>query len=70
MQVYLPTIKGHVPAEMVQALQALIDFIYIAQHDIIDSNSLEAMDDTLECFHKYHTIFQECSVHPTGFNLP
>ena len=70
MQVYLPAIEGHVPSEMVQALQALIDFIYIARRDIIDSNSLEAMDDALECFHKYCKIFQECGVHPTSFDLP
>jgi len=47
---------------MVQALRALIDFIYIARRDIIDSNSLEAMDDALERFHKYRKIFQECGV--------
>ena len=70
MQVYLPAIEGHVPSEMVQALRALIDFIYIARRDIIDSNSLEAMDNALERFHKYHKIFQECGVRPTGFNLP
>jgi hypothetical protein len=55
---------------MVQALRALIDFIYIARRDIIDSNSLEAMDDALERFHKYRKIFQECGVRPTGFDLP
>ena len=70
MQVYLSAIEGHVPSEMVQALRALIDFIYIARRDIIDSNSLEAMDNTLKHFHKYRKIFQECGVRPTGFNLP
>jgi hypothetical protein len=70
MQVYLSAIEGHVPSEMVQALRALIDFIYIARRDIIDSNSLEAMDDALKRFHKYRKIFQECGVRPTGFNLP
>jgi len=70
MQVYLPAIEGHVPSEMVQALRALINFIYIVRRNIIGSNSLEAMDDALEHFHKYHKIFQECGVCPTGFNLP
>ena len=70
MQVYLPAIKDHVPLEMVRALRALIDFIYIARRDIIDSKGLEAMDDTLKHFHKYRKIFQECGVRPTGFNLP
>ena len=47
MQVYLPAIKGHVPSEMVQALQVLIEFIYIAQHDIFDLNSLKALENVL-----------------------
>jgi hypothetical protein len=70
MQVYLPAIEGHVPSEMIQALRALIDFIYIARRDIIDSNDLILLDDALERFHKYRQIFQECGVRPTGFNLP
>lgn len=70
MKVYLPAIEGHVPMEMVWTLQALIDFIYLAQHDILDSNSLIEMDDALCCFHKYHQIFQELGVCPKGFNLP
>ena len=47
MQVYLPAIEGCVPSEMVWALQALIHFIYIAQCNIIDSNSIKGMDGHL-----------------------
>jgi hypothetical protein len=47
VQVYLPAIEGHVLSEMVQALQALIEFIYIACCNIIDSNSLKALDKVL-----------------------
>ncbi|KAG2116986.1 uncharacterized protein F5147DRAFT_742855 [Suillus discolor] len=57
MKVYIPAIEGHVPKEMVQALRALLDFIYIARRNIISSNSLDAMDDALKRFHR-------------GFNLP
>ena len=49
---------------MVQALCALMDFIYIAQCNIIDS------DDALKRFHNYWRIFQDCGIWPTGFNLP
>jgi hypothetical protein len=70
IQVYLPAIEGHVPSEMVQALRALIEFIYIARRDIIDSNSLKALDEALTRFHTYRKIFQESGVRPTGFNLP
>ncbi|KAG1793243.1 uncharacterized protein HD556DRAFT_1443669 [Suillus plorans] len=58
MKVYIPAIKGHVPTEMVQALRALLDFIYIAHRNIISSNSLDAMDDALKRFHRYREIFQ------------
>ena len=63
----MPAIEGHVPSEMVRAL---INFIYIAQRDIIDSNSLKELDDALKRFHQYRQIFQESGVRPTGFNLP
>ncbi|KAG1859497.1 hypothetical protein C8R48DRAFT_748607 [Suillus tomentosus] len=52
MKVYIPVIEGHVPLEMVLTLQALIDFVYIARRNIIDSNSLNALDDALERFHR------------------
>ena len=53
IQVYLPAIECYVPLEMVQALRALMDFIYVAQRDIIDANDLIALDDALERFHNY-----------------
>jgi hypothetical protein len=55
---------------MVQALRALLDFIYIARHNIISSNSLDAMDDALKRFHRYREIFRTSGVRPRGFNLP
>ena len=55
---------------MVQALRALIDFIYLAQRDVLDMNSLNELDDALQRFHKYCQIFQESGVRPKGFNLP
>jgi hypothetical protein len=55
---------------MVQALRALIDFIYLARRDVLDTNSLNELDDALKRFHKYRQIFQESGVRPKGFNLP
>ncbi|KAG2100144.1 uncharacterized protein F5147DRAFT_747170 [Suillus discolor] len=69
MKVYIPAIEGHVPKEMVQALRALLNFIYIARR-IISSNSLDAMDDALKRFHRYREIFRTSGVRPRGFNLP
>ena len=47
-----------------------MDFIYVAWCDIIDANDLITLDDALERFYNYRTIFQECGIQPTGFNLP
>jgi len=55
---------------MVRALRALVDFIYLARRDILDTNSLNELDDALKRFHKYRQIFQESGVRPKGFNLP
>ncbi|KAG0703017.1 hypothetical protein DFH29DRAFT_982081 [Suillus ampliporus] len=70
MKVYMPAIEGHVPPEMVLTLQALIDFVYIARRNIIDSNSLNVLDDALERFHRHREIFEISGVRPNGFNLP
>ncbi|KAG2117733.1 hypothetical protein DEU56DRAFT_874097 [Suillus clintonianus] len=70
MKVYIPAIEGHVPPEMVLTLQALIDFVYITRRNIIDSNSLNALDDALERFHRHREIFETSGVRPNGFNLP
>ncbi|KAG1890562.1 uncharacterized protein F5891DRAFT_1131665 [Suillus fuscotomentosus] len=70
MKVYIPVIEGHVPPEMVLTLQALIDFVYIARRNIIDSNSLNVLDDALERFHRYREMFKTSGVRPNGFNLP
>lgn len=51
-------------------MRALIDFIYLARRDILDSNSLDELGEALERFHKYQQIFQESGVQPKGFNLP
>ena len=55
---------------MVLTLRALIDFIYLARRDVLDTNSLIEMDDALSRFHEYRQIFQELGVRPKGFNLP
>ena len=56
--------------KMVWTLQAFLDFCYIVCQNILDSTSIQQLDDTLKCFHKYQTVFQECGVHPSRFGLP
>ena len=54
---------------MVKALQAFLDFCYIAHQNVQDTQSLTALSDALECFHRYRTIFIECDVQMDGFAL-
>ncbi|KAF8502848.1 hypothetical protein F5888DRAFT_1607397 [Russula emetica] len=70
MKVYLPAIEGHVPQAMVRALQAFLEFCYIARHDVQDTKTLAALEDALVRFHNFRSIFQECGVRADGFNLP
>ena len=55
---------------MVMALQAFLDFCYIVWHDVHDTQSLKALEDTLDRFHKHRQIFQMTGVFLNGFNLP
>ena len=55
---------------MVRALQAYLDFCYIAWCDVHDTNSLKELEDALGRFHIHCEIFQTSGVWPKGFNLP
>ena len=70
IKVYLPEIEGYVPAEMIQAIRAFLEFCYIVRRNILDTKSLDELEDALKRYHTYRTIFQECGVRPNGFNLP
>ena len=55
---------------MVKALEAFLDFCYIVQHDMHDTQSLGALQGALDHFHQHREIFQTSGVHLDGFNLP
>jgi hypothetical protein len=55
---------------MVRALRAFLEFCYIARRNVQDTQSLAALSDALERFHKYRIIFTECGVRMDGFALP
>jgi hypothetical protein len=55
---------------MVQAMRAFLDFCYIARRDILDTESLSALDDALRRFHLHREIFRTSGIRPGGFNLP
>ena len=54
---------------MVRTLRAFLEFCYIARCDVIDTKSLAELEQALEEFHHYRTIFVETGVR-AGFNVP
>ena len=70
IQVYLPAIEGHVPDDMVQTMHALLEFCYIAWHNIHDTHSLAPLDDALQQFHHHREIFHTSGACADIFNLP
>lgn len=58
---------------MVRTFNAYMDFCYLVRRDIIDENTLDAIDNALSRFHQYRIVFQEAGVRepgPKGFALP
>ncbi|GBE87611.1 hypothetical protein SCP_1102880 [Sparassis crispa] len=70
MKVYLPAIAEYVPEDMVWAIQAFLDFCYIAQRNVHTEQTLDALQDALDRFHYYRKIFETCGVQPDGISLP
>jgi hypothetical protein len=52
-----------------RTLRAFFEFCYIARRDVIDTKSLAELEQALERFHHYRTIFVETGVRK-GFNVP
>ena len=69
LHVYLPALKGYIPNDMIHALCTFLNFCYLAHCDIFNTQSLIAMQDTLNCFHQYQEIFLSSGV-CWSFNLP
>ncbi|KAF8330618.1 hypothetical protein F5887DRAFT_1064070 [Amanita rubescens] len=70
MKVYLNAIKGLVPPEIVRTFRAFLEFCYIARQEFITEEALDKLEDALDRFHEYRTIFETSGVRPDGFHLP
>lgn len=55
---------------MVKAIRDFLDFCYLARRDVIDEDTLTAMDVKLAGFHHHREIFRTTGVRPEGFSLP
>ena len=53
---------------MVKAIANLIEFCYLVRRDVIDEDTLDAVDNALNSFHENREAFR--AVRPEGFSLP
>ncbi|KAI0081502.1 hypothetical protein K474DRAFT_1682054 [Panus rudis PR-1116 ss-1] len=70
MKVILPAIAGHVPPTMVRCVADLLEFTYLARHDVFDNDVLDRLDAALDSFHLNRTIFIEEGVRAEEISLP
>ena len=70
-RVFVGLIASEAPARVVEAVRALLDFIYLASLHRHTSDSLRAMDKALDDFHRNKEAFIEFEArHPAHFNIP
>ncbi|KAF7328163.1 hypothetical protein MVEN_02573800 [Mycena venus] len=62
MKIYLAAIAGYLPSNMVKCLSAFMDFCYLVRRNAIATPDLTRIQDALDRFHNYRTIFIECGV--------
>jgi hypothetical protein len=60
---------GHSPARLVQAVRAILDFVYLAQYPMHSTETLAILDDSRQRFHENKSIFVDLGVRD-NFNLP
>ncbi|OJA10074.1 hypothetical protein AZE42_12138 [Rhizopogon vesiculosus] len=69
MKVYLPAIEGYVPVDVIRTFRAFLKFCYLVRRNIITESTLGEIQNTLDRFHRYRTIFQSIGV-VLMFSLP
>ncbi|KAG7086185.1 hypothetical protein E1B28_002146 [Marasmius oreades] len=57
MKVYIATVAGYIPREMVKALSSFLNLCYLVRKNEIDTNDLDQFYQHLQDFHKYRTAF-------------
>lgn len=62
-------IEGHVPVEMVHTFCTFLEFCYLVRWNIIDENVIGEIEDALNRFHFYRTVFHDADV-VSSFSLP
>lgn len=68
-KILLGCLVGSLPKIALQAITAILDFIYIAQYPAHDSVTLGYLDDALHRFHQYRHYFVDIGIRK-DFNIP
>ena len=72
-KVWISSIEGLVPRDVVRCFNAYLDFCYIARASVFTQSMLNQLDEALERFHRYRRVFQELGVRDqtsAGLSLP
>ena len=70
MKVYLPSLVGYVPDDMISCLGAFIDACYIARRQDINSSALDDLDRFVDKFMRLRETFRIVGIRHKGFALP
>jgi len=68
-KIHLGCLVGVLPLEGIQAVTALLDFIYLSQYTAHDSITIWYLEDALARFHEHKEFFKTASVRD-NFNIP
>lgn len=58
------------PPQIVRAFSAFLEFCYLVRRDVIDEDTLTAISEALEKYHRERVIFEQVGVRTDGFSLP
>jgi hypothetical protein len=65
----LPIPGGWDPTRLVRAVRALLDFLYLAQHQCHTTETIDQLQDALSAFHSNKAIFVDLGIRE-HFNIP
>ena len=68
-KVLLGLLTGHVEPDVVSAVKALINFIYLAQYHVHSDTTLAKLRDVLSAFHRHKDVFVQLGIRKQ-FNIP
>lgn len=69
-QVYLPALEGHLPVDVIRTFRAFLEFCYIVRQSVLTELDLTKLEDALDRFHQFRTIFETSGVRSHGISLP